>query len=84
VSDNNPIVNVCGLWAAKQGSKLIASGRLGNVKVLVFRNENKQNDRSPDFNICITKWEERPPSGGTEQVTTRRRDPVDEPAPWET
>lgn len=51
-------VELCGLWEheSKSGSKYW-SGSLGNAKVLVFRNTNKKNPKSPDMNIYLVPSE---------------------------
>jgi hypothetical protein len=75
----NPIIGACGLWAAKDGSKIVASGRWGDLKVLIFRNEST-NEKAPQYRMCLTKWEDRKATGDQqrqpEQVEARRRGPA--------
>jgi hypothetical protein len=71
VNDNGPILNLCGLWAGKEGSKLVASGRLGEMKLLLFHNDTKGNPKAPAYRLCMAKWEDReqdrPASGATQR-----------------
>jgi hypothetical protein len=80
VNDNGPILNLCGLWAGKEGSKLVASGRLGEMKLLLFHNDTKGNPKAPQYRMCLTKWEDRKATGDQqrqpEQVEARRRGPA--------
>lgn len=48
------MLSVCGLWSnqTKDGREYM-SGSIGNVKVLIFRNQNKKGERSPDWNLCL-------------------------------
>lgn len=49
------MINVCGLWKneTKDGKKYI-SGKLCNIKILIFPNEKKVlGSNSPDFTLCI-------------------------------
>jgi hypothetical protein len=50
-----PIINVCGLWKneKKDGTGTYLSGKSGFIKYLIFKNERKENDRSPDYRLCI-------------------------------
>jgi hypothetical protein len=72
----NPIIGVCGLWAAKEGSKLVASGRWGDLKVLIFHNDST-NEKAPQYRMCLTKWEDRKQDASKpEQVEVRRKGPA--------
>lgn len=52
--------NVGGLWRGKPNSKAVLSGTIElegkdgpKTKVFVFKNEDRANDRQPEFRICF-------------------------------
>jgi uncharacterized protein (DUF736 family) len=64
-------LKLTGLWknTSKDG-KAYLSGSLGGVKVLVFPNEHKRDEKDPDYNLVLTPREDKekpaaaaPPSG---------------------
>jgi hypothetical protein len=64
-----------GMWKGKEGGKVFASCKLKKsevgeafgkiegdfVKVLVFKNDKKTEDRHPDFNVCIAEVDDQKP-----------------------
>lgn len=51
------MINVTGLWSNKDKSgNTYLSGRIGGVKVLIFKNNKKTEDKHPDFNLMIDKY----------------------------
>jgi len=48
--------NLCGLWenTDKNGKKYL-SGNLGNMKIMVFRNTFKTEDKHPDYQVRVTQ-----------------------------
>lgn len=55
------LINVCGLWKhqTNQGEEYY-SGTLGGAKILIFKNRHKQEERHPDFNMCMAP-KQKPP-----------------------
>jgi len=53
-------LKLTGLWknTSKEG-KAYLSGSLGGVKVLVFPNEHKRDEKDPDFNLVLAPREEK-------------------------
>jgi len=53
-------VKISGLWknTSKEG-KTFLSGTLGGIKVLVFQNEFKKENKDPDFNLFFAPKEGR-------------------------
>ena len=72
------MIELCGLWLNKKNDgEEYFSGKLGNVKLLVFKNKYKTADNQPDYKICIApveKKQEKP----TDQVSV-----PDEPEEFE-
>jgi hypothetical protein len=62
VSDKSTLLRVGGLWTnkAKAGGTYL-SGRFGSIRVYVFENKHRENEKSPTHTICIGTAEERPP-----------------------
>lgn len=48
------MLTLCGLWkhTSKTGKKYM-SGTLGGLNILLFKNEKKRTDKSPDYSICV-------------------------------
>ena len=47
-------VKIGALWKAKEGSKAILTGKLGNASLLIFKNTRKQEgSNQPDYNVCV-------------------------------
>jgi hypothetical protein len=59
------LLRLGGLWAnkAKAGGTYL-SGRFGNIRVYVFANKNRDDEKSPTHTVCIGTAGEQPPSGG--------------------
>ena len=61
------LLRVCGLWRheSKAGATFY-SGRLNrDVQVLIFKNEAKKDEKSPDLTLCLGKVEPKEkPAGG--------------------
>lgn len=55
------LIEVCGLWEGEtKAGKRYWSGSLGGVKVLVFENDKRGNDKAPSHRIFVAKIEKRP------------------------
>jgi len=54
------MINACGLWkvTSKEGKDYLL-GRLGGVKVMVFKNEMKKEDKHPDYNMVFAEYEKK-------------------------
>lgn len=47
-------VKIGALWKAKEGSKAVLTGKLGNASLLIFKNTRKQEgSNQPDYNVCV-------------------------------
>jgi len=47
-------INLCGLWKNKtKDGNTYLSGTLGNIKIMVFPNQNKKESKHPDYNVVI-------------------------------
>jgi|2_EtaG_2_1085320.scaffolds.fasta_scaffold01954_6 hypothetical protein len=54
------LIQATGLWfSTNPDSKLVASGNLGGARVLIFKNNNKKGDRSPDLFLCFGEQREK-------------------------
>lgn len=43
-----------GLWIRKSAKgETYMTGTLGGVKVLIFKNKRKRNERDPDYTLCF-------------------------------
>lgn len=53
---NQPMLTLGGLWVNedKNGNKFM-SGTLGMLRLLIFKNTNKQSDKSPDYWIKVVE-----------------------------
>lgn len=49
--------NLCGLWKSKNGKAL--TGRLGNLKILVLKNNFKKAEKQPDYVVCLAEYEKK-------------------------
>ncbi len=53
-TDQSTMLNVTGLWLNKSKSGVsYMSGSLGNLRVLIFRNTHKTQDKQPDYQLCF-------------------------------
>lgn len=80
MSEQKPMINVGGLWenTSKNGGVYL-SGNLGGLKILVFPNDKRGNDRAPDWRVCLTERErEEQPAPGPSPQPQR---PAQRPAP---
>lgn len=60
----NNLVQLCSLWAyTDKVGDLMLVGKLGNSKILIFKNKKKKNDKSPDFYICLGNQEKSEKKG---------------------
>jgi len=47
-------INLCGLWKNKdKAGNTYLSGTLGNIKIMVFPNQNKKESKHPDYNVVL-------------------------------
>jgi uncharacterized protein (DUF736 family) len=61
---DSKILNACGLWISKsQSGNTYMSGRMGDLKMLVFKNDKKGNEKAPDYRVCFTAWERKEEQG---------------------
>jgi hypothetical protein len=54
------LIKLCSMWQrTRRGNTeeehFYLAGRLGNAKILGFRNHNKQSDADPDWNFFLTE-----------------------------
>jgi len=50
------MINATGLWLNKtKDGKSYMSGTMGGVKVLIFKNEKKTEDKHPDYQLCFAE-----------------------------
>jgi hypothetical protein len=62
---NDVLIKLTGLWERERRGNpgnTYWSGRLGAAKILVFKNNRKESDSDPDYNVFIT--EPSPPRQG--------------------
>lgn len=52
-----PLIELTGLWENKDrnGNTYLSGNMSPGARVLVFKNNYKQNDREPDYRLCIAK-----------------------------
>ena len=57
------LVNLGGLWktTSANGNDYL-SGSFGNAKIMVFKNDKKDNDRAPDYRMVMAN-KQRPEEG---------------------
>lgn len=59
------MINATGLWLhEKQDGTTYMSGTLGGVRVLIFKNEHKTEDKHPDYRLVFA---ENKPKEGTQK-----------------
>jgi hypothetical protein len=58
------LIRICGLWQGKtrKGENMMSGTLSPGVTVFIFKNQ-KQNDKQPDFSLCIAQKEKKE-SGG--------------------
>ena len=61
------MVKITGLWenTGKDGSKYLG-GTMGVAKVFIFKNNHKQKENDPDYNLYVAKKQERNRDSGGE------------------
>jgi hypothetical protein len=90
---SDTLIKLCGLWErvrrgnTEEGHFYLA-GRLGNAKILAFKNNSKQGPEDPDWNVFVTEpsrpRQNRPPAASgargqqTHQAVRERADAVAE------
>ena len=64
------MINVTGLWLNKdKNGKTYMSGSMGGVRVLVYKNERKSEDKHPDYNLVFAENKKRDVGNEPEDVT---------------
>ena len=60
-NEKTPFLSVMGLWenVDKRGNKYL-SGNLGGLRVMIFKNSFKQNEKEPDYRLSVTQSAPRP------------------------
>lgn len=55
--DKAPLIELTGLWENKdrKGNTYLSGNLSPGVRVLVFKNNYKQNEREPDYRLCLAK-----------------------------
>ena len=54
------IIGITGLWKQTDANgRVYLAGSLGFAKILIFRNEKKENERQPDYRFCIAESEKK-------------------------
>lgn len=55
------MLNITGLWEnTSKAGETYYSGNLGNVKILVYKNNKKEpGSKQPDWNLCIAEKEKK-------------------------
>ena len=46
-------IRLTGLWENSKDGKRWLSGSLGGGRLMIYRNENKKNEKEPDFNVYL-------------------------------
>lgn len=49
------LINLGALWLNEKDGKKYMSGYLGDARLLVFKNDHKDNDKAPDYRVLIGK-----------------------------
>jgi hypothetical protein len=81
MADNgdSSLINATGLWVNEsKGGKKYMAGNMGNVRVLVFKNEKKRNEKDPDYRLCFAQREQKESSRGSDEAPP----PEDEDIPF--
>lgn len=62
------LVNMGGLWknVSASGTEYL-SGSFGNAKMMVFKNDKKDNENAPDYRVCFAN-KQRQTEGATEST----------------
>ena len=68
------------LRTSKEGKKYMA-GYLGNVKLCIFKNDNKQEEKDFDYHIMLTERPPRKDGNGTQY--SNKAPQAENPAPLE-
>ena len=68
-------ITLGGLWnnTTKDGKPYL-SGSLGNLKIFVFKNDKRGNDKAPDYTIKLVE-KDRPAPAGTTPTQPKWEDP---------
>lgn len=46
------LVKIGALWKPKEQGKVVLSGKMGDARVIIFKNDKKQ-ENHPDYTICV-------------------------------
>lgn len=65
------MIKLCALWKSKNGKAL--TGRLGNLKLVVTKNNYKKEDKQPDYVVFVDEYEKR-----TEEVIDDEKDFIED------
>jgi len=61
------MVKLTGMWKAPKDKAYLASGQIGNVVFLLFKNDRKEKENDPTYNLCVaTKAKPGEPEGKAE------------------
>lgn len=54
-TEKDPMINISGMWAKEdKNGQVYYTGSLGGARLMMFKNNKKQNDNSPDYTLCVT------------------------------
>ncbi len=71
------LVEIGALWISEaRTGRAYLSGRLGNARLLVFRNKFKETDKHPDYKVFVANTEKRGSSDRRSEIETKE-DPVE-------
>ena len=81
-NEKTPFLSVMGLWenTDKRGNKYL-SGNLGGLRVMIFKNTFKQNEKEPDYRMSITQAAPRNRDEATDQTAQTRPNTTNFDAP---
>lgn len=59
------MIKVCGLWLNESKNGKYFSGTLGGIKILIFKNQYKKEDKHPDYNLFFAPKEDKRGGGSS-------------------
>ena len=75
----NELERICGMWLKDGKSGKYMSGRSGDERLLIFKNDRKKNERDPDYVLYRAPADgDSTPAAGSKPAHHRR--PVHDPA----
>ncbi len=55
--EKSPLIELTGLWENKDrnGNTYLSGNMSPSARIMIFKNNYKQNEREPDYRLCIAK-----------------------------